>query len=417
MLKNNKSIPIILLLLFPALSNLVKHSGSIILVILILLGFYSWITRDESSSFEKSEKQIMFAFALYFFVSLVFFLANGILREDASFHWSLDHEIRLLAIAPVLFLFNHSRIKPWVIWYSTTAAAILCGLYSIIYIYLISAGARATGAYHPISFGEISLVYGFISLTGARYFYEKKSVYLLLPFLAVVLGVMASFLSGTRGAIITIPFLTGIFFLQLGSFRHPWRNRFFLIATIIIMTVGLFNLPGSSLEKRFRTGITQAKAFKNGEGTGHYVVRLAMWTEAWRIFKQYPFTGTGKGGYYKIVSQRIADHETPEIIRTYKTPHNMYLENMANYGIFGFCILLILFLTPLNAFINAAKKYNEQAREMAYGGIMFITAFMLFAVTESIFKRNIYIAIYIIMVAALLSVINLLQKNEDNLYA
>ncbi|MEZ4604739.1 MAG: O-antigen ligase family protein [Desulfobacterales bacterium] len=50
------------------------------------------------------------------------------------------------------------------------------------------------------------------------------------------------------------------------------------------------------MHQRFQTGITQAKAFFKGEGTGLYVVRLAMWQEAWNIFTDHPFTGTGKDG-------------------------------------------------------------------------------------------------------------------------
>ncbi|MEZ4567314.1 MAG: hypothetical protein R2860_10255 [Desulfobacterales bacterium] len=39
---------------------------------------------------------------------------------------------------------------------------------------------------------------------------------------------------------------------------------------------------------------------------------------------------------------------------------------------------------------------------MAYAGIILILSFMLFAVTETIFYRNINISVYLIMTAAVL---------------
>ena len=73
----------------------------------------------------------------------------------------------------------------------------------------------------------------------------------------------------------------------MGSFPHPVRNRIMLLTVITIFSAGLFFMPGSSIYQRFQTGITQAKAFYRGEGTGLYVVRLAMWQEAWKIIKAH----------------------------------------------------------------------------------------------------------------------------------
>ena len=219
--------------------------------------------------------------------------------------------------------------------------------------------------------------------------------------MALACGILAGFLSGTRGAIITIPFLAIIFFIQLGSFRFPWRKRFALILSLTIVSAGLYFMPGSTIDQRFRTGFTQAHAFFNGEGTGPYVVRLAMWTEAWKMFKEHPICGTGKDGYNDIIEAKAAQNEVPKAIERFYSPHNNYLTNMAAYGVFGLFILLALFLSPLFLLISAIKKNGPQ-KDMAYTGIMLIVSFMLFAVTETIFYRNINISIYIISVAAIL---------------
>jgi hypothetical protein len=93
--------------LLPVLSNLMQHSGSFFMSLLTLLGLYAWLTQKSSPgpAFEKNEKRIMASFALYFFICFFFYLANGLLRETASFRWKLDHEVRFLAYIPIYYLF------------------------------------------------------------------------------------------------------------------------------------------------------------------------------------------------------------------------------------------------------------------------------------------------------------------------
>jgi len=414
MSKHLRTIVFLCVFLLPILCNLLEHSTSTILAVLVLIELYAWITRKKLPAISSTEKNIMWTFALYFFVCVFFFLANGFFRKSASFHWNLDHELRFLAFVPIYFLFCRTGLKDWTIWYGTAIAAILCGFFSIFYICNTYASAcaadihnplsfvealRVTCAYTPITFGQLSLAFGFMSFTGIRYFHKTHPALILLPVMALVCGILAGFLSGTRGAIIAIPFLALVFFIQLGSFRFPWRNRIVLILVISLLSAGLFLMPGSSIEQRFRTGLTQANAFYHGEGTGPYAVRLAMWTEAWKIFKAHPISGTGKDGYEHIIEAKAAQNEIPEIIERFHSPHNNYLANMVSYGVTGLFILLALFLYPLFFFISAVRKKGPH-EDMAYTGIMLIVSFMLFALTETIFYRNINIGIYTIFSAA-----------------
>lgn len=412
--------------LLPILCNLVEHSASIILVVLVLIELYAWITRKKIPGSTPKEKIIMWSFALYFFVCVFFFLANGLFRESASFHWDLDHEIRFLAFVPIYFLFHRTGLKPWTVWYGSAIAAILCGFFSINYIFSVYSSAdasnvhnsltfletlRVSGAYTSITFGQISLTFGFMSFAGIRYFHKTHPALIILPVMALAGGILAGFLSGTRGAIITIPFLALIFFIQLGSFKYPWRNRIALVLAITFFSSGLYLMPGSTVDQRFRTGFTQAKAFFNGEGTGPYVVRLAMWTEAWKIFKAHPVCGTGKDGYSHIIEAKIAQNEIPKTIERFHSPHNNYLTNMAAYGITGLLILLAVFLSPFFIFIPAVRTSGPQ-KDMVYSGIMLIVSFILFAVTETIFYRNIYISLYVILVAAILYIAS--ERESEN---
>jgi len=53
--------------LLPVLCNLVEHSASTILTVLVLIELYAWITKKKMPGISPSEKIIMWSFALYFF--------------------------------------------------------------------------------------------------------------------------------------------------------------------------------------------------------------------------------------------------------------------------------------------------------------------------------------------------------------
>ncbi len=400
----------LMIFMLPTASNLIKHASSVILAVLTLLGIYAWLTRKTRPAFDRAEKSVMGAFAAYFIICLLFFLAHGIFGTGDSLQWNLGHELRMLAFIPIYFLLYQTGLKSWPLWYGTAIAAIINGIYSIFYIYG-AAGQRARAAYYAIAFGDISLVLGFMCLAGIRYFQQRHSAYAIIPIMAVALGILASFLSGTRGAVIAIPFLALIFFIQLGRFKRPWCARGILILSIVVLSTAYYHLPGSSLNHRIQAGLSETEAFFQGKEVGPYAVRLGIWAEGWKMFLEHPVCGWGKKGYEKMIQQKNEKKEIPEIIGQFTCPHSMYLSLMTDYGISGLLILLGIFLSPLIILIPAVKG-NSLARDIGFTGITLIVAFMIFALTETIFNRNIFISIYIILMAAVTSLASQYKKSE-----
>jgi O-antigen ligase len=410
-----KIITYLALFLFPTMANLVEHAGSTAMVVLVILGIFAWMTRTTAPAFTRHEKNVLWSFALYFLATLCFYIGHSFFKENFSLnwelrHWELRHEVRMLGIIPLFYLLHRTGLKRWVLWYGSATAAILAGAYSIFYIYVISyapglaEAPRATGAYHPIAFGDLSLALGFISLSGIRYFQEKHKLLILVPAIALLGGILACFLSGTRMAFVAIPFLALIFFFQLGTFGRPWAYRLLTISTIIILSVSFYHLPKSPLEHRLKAGIAGAKAFFEGKSSGHYAVHLVMWSQGWELFSKHPFIGSGNRGYEKMIKEKAAAGQIPVELEKFTSPHNMYLANMDAYGITGLFILMGIFLTPLPKLIRAARTPGA-GRDIAYAGIMLVVAFMLFGTTETIFIRNVNINFYVILLAVIITLI------------
>jgi O-antigen ligase len=401
----------LLIFILPLSSNSIEHSTSIISMLLVLLGIYAWLSNQTGGPIlARDEKRIMWTFAAYFGVSLFFYLAYGLFSEHHSLKWRLDHQARFLTFIPIYYLCTRINLKPWVLWYGAAAAAIAYGIYSPISLYLISPVERVTGAYHAIAFGTVSVTMGFISLAGIRYFLRHGSRRTAIPILAASGGILAGFLSGTRATVIVIPFMVLIFFIQLKNFRRPWMLRAILLLLLVVMAAASYHLPGSTMRHRIHTGLNDAGAMLKGDHSGEYAVHLVMWREGWKIFKDHPFTGVGARGYDRIIKEKAEKGAVPARIAQMPSPHNMYLNDMAAYGVTGLIVLLAVFLMPLTILGPAARRTGPN-QDVAYAGIMLIVAFMLFAMTESIFIRNININVYLIMTAAILSLVR--HHRED----
>ncbi|RJP41463.1 MAG: O-antigen ligase family protein [Desulfobacteraceae bacterium] len=398
-------LAILVLFLFPIASNLIEHSTSAISILLTLMGIYIWLSGRHDLLLDRDEKRIMWAFAVYFGVCFVFYLAWGLLSENHSLKWRLDHESRMLTFIPIYILCARLHIKPWVLWWGAAIAAIAYGIYSLIFLYGISPDQRVTGAYHPIAFGTVALITGFFSLSGMKYFQRLGTWWTVVPVIAVTCGMLAGFLSGTRATLIVIPFLTIVFFIQLNTFSRPWLFRTLLILIITVMAAASYHFPGSTMRHRIHTGIHDAGMMLEGkEVAGSHAIHLRLWAEGWKIFTDHPFAGVGARGYDAIIKEKVEKNLVPAQLAQLPSPHNMYLNNMTAYGITGLFILLGIFLTPLIILAPAAKK-DGPAQDVAYAGIMLITALMLFAMTESIFIRNININIYVILLAMIVSMV------------
>ncbi len=412
-----KIITYLILFVFPASANLVEHAGSASMTTLVILGVLAWITRNTAPAFTRQEKIVLGSFAVYFLVSLCFYIGHSFSKPNFSFfwelrHWELRHEVRMLGMIPLFYLLWRTGLKQWVLWYGVALAAMISAVYGWVDIYVLSkemffkAGLpdvpRAQGAYHPIAFGEMSLLLGFMSLAGIRYFHQKHYLLTVIPITALFGGMFAGFLSGTRMAFIAMPFLALVFLLQLGAFKRPWTYRILLILTLILLSGGYYHLPKSPLKYRITSGMADAGAFLDGKGTGRYAVHLGMWAEGWRLFLKHPLAGSGSRGYKNMIQQKLQAGEISAELGRFSTPHNMYLSNMISFGILGLMILLGIFLVPLTILLPAAAARGP-GQDTAYAGIMLIVGFMLFGLTECIFLRNININFYLILLAAILT--------------
>ncbi|MFZ2630041.1 MAG: O-antigen ligase family protein [Desulfosalsimonadaceae bacterium] len=403
-----------LLFITPAASNLVKHVGSSILLVMTLFGIYTFFKMGRIS-FAKKEKAVMAVFVAYFLVNLIMAMAHNAAAGIRIFKVDMDHEIRMLTFIPIYYLFIRIRPKKSFIWCGIIAGAVASGIYALFAGIAIDFSDRVIGPYNPCLFGYFSVALSFMSLSGYHFFYKLNKKLILLPLSGFACGLLAAFFSGTRGSVITIPLLFVIFLFQVRLLLKSINTRIVLGGAAAVFVFLLLLFPHLKLAERFQKGIDEAQYFiKNRdcvECIGKYDAHhLRMWMEAALIIKDTPFFGVGFKGYRKIVTQRVDNGQIAAGIEIFDEPHNMYLTMWTSYGIVGLVILLAFFLTPLSVLFHCIRKEgkgwegNFGDRDISYCGIYLVVGYMLFSLTGALFIRNMLISFYIIMLAAVISV-------------
>jgi len=412
MLSNRLRIIInFLILLTPTLINLLKHAGSIIVSLLVFFSIIVFFTTKQAT-FSRREKLIMSSFAGYFLVCLIISVAHNFFDQESILQWEVDHELRMLAFVPIYYLFTKIKLKEWIFWHAILFATILSGLYALYVALGTHFSLRVIGPYNACLYGYLSITLAFMSLSSYNYFYEKDKKLVILPLFAFACGLLAAFLSGTRGSILAVPFLLILFLIQIYKYSQTLNLKQVIVSLSAIFIVFIFLFPNSFMLKRFNKAFDDAKycidnydcldCFKKNQAA-----RMRMWVESLIIIRDNYLFGVGPKGWQEKVTERVNKKEIAPGIEKFQSPHNMYLAMMSSYGILGFIMLLLIFLLPLFNFTHAIKrnKDNPAIINIAYSGLSLIFSFMLCSLTGTLFNRNIIISFYLIMLAAALSIV------------
>jgi len=131
------------------------------------------------------------------------------------------------------------------------------------------------------------------------------------------------------------------FVLYLFYYSHVKRMKIYpIILVCLIIAISFVLLPyvNKSIKTRYVKAFEDAKnitrnLISNDSATHNVDIRLPIWKDALNKFKKNPALGSGFGISYQ---DKISGG-------TWVHPHNIFLEILAELGLVGGCIFLILF--------------------------------------------------------------------------
>ncbi len=223
---------------------------------------------------------------------------------------------------------------------------------------------RAIGLFpdpHMLAF-YLGLVLPFVL---AAIFYEKK--YRPLLFIVACLLLLVLLLTFSRGGYLGLV-VSLIFIILLLWRRLERKGKFFLggLAGLIMVIALIFGAPVIS---RFFSSFDLAEGSNFG--------RLQIWQESLAVAKEHPLLGVGLGNYPAAI-------DFSGTYRSAITSHNLYLDILAELGIFGLAAWLWLLAS---AALTALKEIKHGALIAPALGVL---AALIYFVVHSFFETPIF---------------------------
>jgi len=249
----------------------------------------------------------------------------------------------------------------------------------------------------PIIWGNLALMTGLFAFILARHEHSVSNRWVLAG--VAVVGLFASFYSGTRGGwivLLTVPF----FYLFLFAEKRKVFKRVLLIIALIVFFSLVLYIFIPWVHDRINHAVTDIKWIFAGDFSGSIGMRFLIWWAALKAFMSSYFMGVGMGNFYAFKAQLISQGELPSMIMRFKHEHSMYMTIVGSLGIIGVILFSVLFIFLFRSF----KNLLESPQTFIWGemGLILLLAYLDFGLSESYLFTHIGAAAFFFWVTLLL---------------
>ncbi len=253
---------------------------------------------------------------------------------------------------------------------------------------------RFGGGINPISFGNLALLGGFLTLIGGLFFRSSKNK--RCGMVLIVLGctaIVISMLSETRSNLLALP---AFMLLLVPLLEKKYLSRALIAIPLI---VGIAFATGDRMSKSVQT------LLNGGEFDTGMELRLEVWSLAADMFRAHPWTGVGLGGYTEQIEAAAATGTASEKLELCCSghAHSDLLNSAATSGLPGILGWALLILIPLLLFLRHIRSHHAPAAHLAAAGATVSVGFLIFGLTEATFNRTLFLTFYLLSVAGISS--------------
>lgn len=246
-------------LAFPLACLLVDRSDSLSLLLLLAVGLSVWVRNGFKARLTRREWLFVAVFAGFFLAGVIAFEVGH--QTDSGFRL-LGRYLRFLIVFPALVALKRYRPPALLVWTGLGLGALGLGLDAVWERFASNGFLRPDGDTNvAILFGDLATLTTFMFAAG--YVYIDERLPRLGPWIVAlgsVAGLLACFLSGTRGAWLALPVLLILFL----SCRHLLHPRAVLIGamTVVALFAILYFLPQTHVRERFKAAASQLQVYR-----------------------------------------------------------------------------------------------------------------------------------------------------------
>lgn len=359
-----------------------------------------------------------------------------------------DHGVKLLAqfcllpaIAGLCWFVPRSRGLTVSLWAGVTAGAVLAGATALTQVIVFDV-PRAIGTEgNAIVFGDLALLMGILSIAlvgPAMTWWSAGHAHHvgLATTAAAIGGAVASLLSGSRGGWLAIaPAAIILLRYRLRSTRGQgpppaaWiaRHRGHLTRVAVAATalVAVTVLAGGMPFDRLDAGVDDITGYVSGDDAtpGATPVDPAGTTigarfEAWRAaadaVADHPVLGIGWGNLQSHFERQVVTEGRHHRIAEFTHAHQQALGAWASSGIVGAAAFVAVVAIPARHFRRAARSADDERRAIGAAGLVVVSSFVVFGLTEAIFENLVPVVFYAVTVGLLSSQLRVGERVDSS---
>jgi len=255
---------------------------------------------------------------------------------------------------------------------------------------------------NPIPFGNFSLLLGFIAVLSIRWDTGRyRMAGALVKWLSLLAGGYASYLSGTRGGWLALPFLAAIVAANFGWLKHPVRA---LVIVIVLAVCGGTLMSTSMVHQRLHDTKSDFMKLDKGDTDTSIGARLQLWRASSRLFAQHPVFGVGKGHLEASLQTLAKNGEAPQAIVNERA-HSEFFSTIAELGIIGVAALALVYIGPFVYFARYVRSPRADVATAAYCGLAVSSSVITFGLTIDVFSSVMNVALVALLWAAMMAII------------
>lgn len=255
---------------------------------------------------------------------------------------------------------------------------------------------------NAIPFGDTALLLAFLAVFTFGWDRPRDWRTLAPKTLALLAGVYASYLSGTRGGWLAIPMFIVLLALQYRWFSHKKR----MIVSAIVVVVGVGALFSSHrVEERFFEASKDFHEMQHGVDFTSVGQRLQLWKSSLLLFSHHPLYGVGKGRYIPSLDQLVQRGEL-QAVMVNERAHSDFFSIIAEQGAIGIASLLLFYFGTSVYFWRNLRATDNTIRTAAYSGLALSLSTIIFGLTIDVLVPVMVTVLIALLTATFLAAIH-----------
>jgi O-antigen ligase len=349
-------------------------------------------SRDALRSHWPQVRWVVLAFLLYF----MFVLGCALVRGASM--GSVEKPARMFLALTALLAVLVSNAPRRALWWGASAGAV-ASLAFIGWQRLALHIDRPGGLINAITFGDLALLLGLLSLAGAIDLRASRRDTLLCG-AGVLAGLAASILTGTRGGWMSLALVALVLAPRVRTIDSRALSGL-LAAGVLLLGTSWF-VPALGVQERFAEGVRDAETWYEGGSVWTNVgTRLELWKGAAMLIEEKPLLGRDFDAARTRLAEFAQQGRLDPLVLELPHLHNDGLQALTTGGVVGFMLWASILVAPLAFFLRRLGR-DAQAPQFAaaLAGTFIVLGYIGFGLTEVIFwsmKGSLFYALMVFM--------------------